>query len=84
MKMSFKVNIDDLKAGMILGEDVFCNGNLLLSKGMVVKQGYVTRLMSRGVSKLTVLAEKTYYDDIFLNPVEKFYAETYEVLAQDT
>lgn len=82
MKMSFKVNIDDLKTGMILGEDVYCNGNLLLSKGMIVKQGYIIKLMSRGISEIKVLAEKTYYDDIFLNPVEKFYVETYEALAK--
>ncbi|MHB8065171.1 MAG: HD-GYP domain-containing protein [Ruminiclostridium sp.] len=81
MKMSFKVNINDLKTGMILGEDVLCDGNLLLSKGMVVKSNYITKLMSRGVSKLTVLADKRYYDDIFLNPVEKFYAQAYEDIA---
>jgi putative nucleotidyltransferase with HDIG domain len=82
MKMSFKVDIKDLKSGMILGEDVFYNGNLLLSKGMVLKQGYILKLMSRGISKLIVLADKTYYDDIFLNPVEKFYVQTYEAIAK--
>jgi putative nucleotidyltransferase with HDIG domain len=83
MKMSFKINIEDLKNGMILSEDVKCNGNLLLSKGMVVKDGYITKLMSRGISKASVFADKTYYDDILLNPVEKFYAETYEALAKN-
>ena len=82
MKMSLKVHIDDLKNGMILGEDVYCNENLLLSKGMIIKQCYVKKLISRGISEVAVLADKTYYDDIFLNPVEKFYVETYEALTK--
>lgn len=82
MKMSLKVHIDDLKTGMILGEDVYSNGNLLLSKGMILKQNYVKKLMSRGISEVAVLADKTYYDDILLNPVEKFYVETYEALTK--
>ncbi|PYG87064.1 putative nucleotidyltransferase with HDIG domain [Ruminiclostridium sufflavum DSM 19573] len=80
MKMSLKVNTDDLKTGMILGEDICCNENLLLSKGMVLKQCYVKKLMARGIMEVAILADKTYYDDIFLNPVEKFYVETYEAL----
>lgn len=82
MKMSFKIKTDALKAGMILADDVYWNGNLLLSKGIVVKNDYIIKLITRGVSKVTILADKTYYDDIFLNPVEKFYAETYEALAK--
>ncbi len=82
MKMCFKVNIDDVKNGMIVGEDVYCNGNLLLSKGMVIKSGYISKMTSRGVSKITVFADKSYYDDILLNPVEKFYVETYEAFAK--
>ncbi len=82
MKMSLKVHIDDLKTGMILGEDVYCNDNLLLSKGMILKESFVKKLMSRGISEVAVLADKTYYDDILLNPVEKFYVDTYEAFTK--
>lgn len=82
MKMSLKVHSDSLKNGMILGEDVYFNGYLLLSKGMIIKKCYVNKLLSRGITEVSVLADKTYYDDIFLNPVEKFYVETYEKLTK--
>ncbi len=81
MKMNFDVDIGEIKPGMILGEDIINNGSLLLSKGMVIKPSYIPNLVARGVSKVAVIAEKK-YSDIFLNPVQKFYAQTYECVAK--
>lgn len=80
MKMRFFVDVHDIKPGMIIGEDIFYGENLLLSKGTIIKSSYIEHLIFRGISKVSVLAEKSYYKDLFSNPVEAFYVETYEIV----
>lgn len=80
-KLGFSISVYDLKPGMVLGEDIYYSGNLLLSKGAVIKPSYIQSILSRSISSVTVFAEKAYYAEIISNPVERFYAETYENMA---
>lgn len=76
--MSIELKVNDLKPGMVLDKDVFANGMMLLAKGSVIKPSYIAHLAARGIPTITVRAAETKYEDILLNPVQKFYAETYE------
>lgn len=66
---------------MILKEDIYDKGYLLLPKGATIKPGYIEKLVSRGIDKINVCAERSHYKDIITNPVERFYAESYEDIA---
>ena len=78
--MSYDLPPINLKPGMILEKDIMDRGKLLLAKGTVIKPSYITQLISRGVAKVTVLAEKTLNEEILSNPVEKFYARSYQAV----
>lgn len=80
MKASYVIDIHELKPGMILEKDLFSNGNLLLAKGTVVKPNYIKNLQSHGITKIPVLLETTPHENILVNPVQKFYSETYEAV----
>lgn len=81
MRISVSVDSGNLKPGMILAEDVKYSGKLMLAKGTAVKPSYINHLLFRGIHNVKVLADKEYYDVIFPNPVQKFYAKTYEAVA---
>jgi HD-GYP domain len=78
MRPSFNISIEDVMPGMILNEDIIISGNLLLPKGAVIKPSYISQLVSRGIRRINVNAEKSQYKDLIKNPVERFYAEAYE------
>ncbi|TCL61856.1 putative nucleotidyltransferase with HDIG domain [Hydrogenispora ethanolica] len=81
-KICFDLDIQDIKPGMIVGKNLFCDGSLLLSKGMMIKPSYVEHMKDRGVSRVTVFADKAYYEEILTNPVERFYTESYEAVSE--
>ena len=80
MKMNFNIAINDIIPGMVLYEDVIQGGNLLLPKGTVIKPNYIEQLVARGISNVKICAERS-YNDFITNPVERFYAESYEDVA---
>ena len=77
MDMVFRIDLEELRPGMVLGENVFWENRLLLPKGTIAKASYVDYLACRGIKKVTVSAEQRYLDELIANPVEKLYAETY-------
>lgn len=79
--MGFFIEIGNIIPGMILNEDIHDKGYLLLPKGAIIKPGYIEKLASRGIDKVNVCAERSHYKDIIANPVERFYAESYEDIA---
>lgn len=81
---NFDVDITDVVPGMILNEDIYISGNLLLPKGAVIKPTYISQLISRGVHSLNVCAKRSQYKEIIKNPVERTYLEAYEDIATIT
>lgn len=79
--MGFFVEVDNIMPGMILNEDILDKGYLLLPKGTIIKPSYKEKLISRGINKINICAERSHYKDIITNPVERFYAEAYEDVA---
>ena len=82
MKKGLLLDIGNVVPGMVLYEDVYHEDNLLLPKGTVIKPGYIDKLVSRGVFKVNVCTETSQYDDLFSNPVEKFYIKTYDEISK--
>ncbi|MEA4849040.1 MAG: HD-GYP domain-containing protein [Clostridiaceae bacterium] len=81
MKPSIKIALDKIRPGMIVADNIFYKEDLLLAKGTVIKSNYIDYLRKKDINGISVIAEKTYYDMLFDNPAEKFYAETYEKVA---
>lgn len=80
MKLSFNLEIHKLKPGMILAKDIYDHEKLLLAKGTVFKPYYIDKLKARGITKVSVHVGKGFYDEILSNPMQKFYAESYEAV----
>lgn len=56
MNNGYKItDVDDLKEGMILGEDLYDSfGNILLSDGIVLKKSYILKIKEYNISKVYI------------------------------
>lgn len=71
------IELFHIKTGMILAENIFIGGKLLLGKGTVTKSSYKDRLRKYGISKILVYKQES-LDVVEENPIENFYKETYK------
>lgn len=69
MGNGFKItDVDDLKEGMILGENLYDSfGNILLSDGIFLKKSYILKIKEYDISKVYIkdssFKKYTYYED---------------------
>ncbi len=80
-QIHYELNINEVRPGMILEKDVFFNGNLLLGKGTVIKPSYINQLKVRQIQTVSVFAGEVDLSDILPNPIQQFYAKTYQEVA---
>lgn len=77
LEMSTVIHLFDIKAGMIVADDIWVEEKLLLATGTVIKPSYIARLHTYGVSKVTVYKQEVSDNGISENPIERFYEHTY-------
>ena len=64
------INVDNIKQGMILGQDIWdSNGFLLLRRGQKFYDAYINRLLNLGI--IGVYIDDEYTEDIEIHPVIK-------------
>lgn len=73
--MLLNVDLSGAKPGMILAENIFLGGKLLLAKGSIIRTNHINRLKDCGIFQMVVYEEEMRYEEeIFSdNPVEEFY-----------
>ncbi|WIF95236.1 HD-GYP domain-containing protein [Caminicella sporogenes] len=54
-----KINVENVKAGMILGQNIYDNnGNILLSKGIKIRDSYLKKIKDLGIDEILIVNEE--------------------------
>src|SRR3989304_981185 len=66
-----RINIDRVKPGMVLGKTIYgYNYEMLLNKGVIITEYYITQLKNKGFFKIYIDDEET-ADVIIEDPISK-------------
>ncbi len=76
--MTTKIDLTDVKPGMVLAENIYLNDRLFLAKGTIMKSSYISRLKTYKIRQIKINEIRTPHREIYqTNPVEEFYEKTY-------